>query len=407
MRERLVFACDHAPFPLVAGKPIRAHALLTGLAGAFETTVISFAHNPARPEQEWSEDELQELLPGIDVVTVRGRVPEYGRDKRKDQLRSLRSLRSWRHGGYDAVAFGNALQRLVAERRPALVHFDHLTAALAGPARGPVSVYASHNVEYRVVKDTAAAVGGARRFFSEVEWRRIRREELRVWRTMDLSLAVSSVDAEAMRLGGARRVELCPNGTKPVVRKPLGRRRPDEPFRVLFVGALNYYPNEHGIAWFIQEVFSRVREQVPAEFEVVGWKPSRPVLARGVSYAGPVSSVETFYERAHTAVVPVFFGSGTRLKVIEAMAYGRPVVSTSLGVEGLGLRAGTHYLRADDPETFARVLVGLAERLEEDDLELERMLSAARKVAERHFWPAVVDRLQAMYRAEIERRSRS
>ena len=89
------------------------------------------------------------------------------------------------------------------------------------------------------------------------------------------------------------------------------------------------------------------------------------------------------------------------------MAYGRPVVSTSLGVEGLELQAGTHYLRADDPDTFARVLVSLAERLEEDDLELERMLSAAREVAERHFWPAVVDRLQAMYRAEIERRSRS
>ncbi len=407
MPERLVFACDHAPFPLVAGKPIRAHTLLTGLTSAFETTLITFAHNPARPEQDWSEDELQDLLPGIDVVTVPARIPDYGRGKRKDQLRSLRSFRSWRHGGYDTVAFGDALQRLVAERRPALIHFDHLTAALAGPARGPVNVYASHNVEYRVVKDTAAAVGGARRFFSEVEWRRIRREELGVWRQMDFALAVSRVDADLMRAGGARRVELCPNGTKPVERKALRQRGADEPFRILFVGALNYYPNEHGIAWFIEHVFSRLRAQVPAELDVVGWKPSRPLLARGVSYAGPVASVEPFYERAHATVVPVFFGSGTRLKVLEAMAYGRPVVSTSLGVEGLELREGTHYVRADDPDTFARVLVSLAERSQRDDPDLETMLSAARQVAERHFWPAIVGRLQAMYQAEIERRARS
>ena len=102
-----------------------------------------------------------------------------------------------------------------------------------------------------------------------------------------------------------------------------------------------------------------VQARVPAEFDVVKYPPERPVTADGVRYIGPVASVEEWYERAHVAVVPVFEGSGTRLKIVEAMAKGRPVVSTRLGAEGLPIQAPKHYHQADDSEGFAAAILTL------------------------------------------------
>ncbi len=132
-------------------------------------------------------------------------------------------------------------------------------------------------------------------------------------------------------------------------------------------------------------------------------RPARPVAAAGVCYLGRVPSVVPFYEQAHVVVVPVFEGSGTRLKVVEAVAHGRPVVSTRLGTEGLPLTAGEHYLQAEDPATFAGALLDLAGRLRRPgEPQLARMLESARAAIEPLFWPTVVADLAALYRAELE-----
>src|SRR4030081_631065 len=99
---------------------------------------------------------------------------------------------------------------------------------------------------------------------------------------MAFSLAVSEPDARAMREGGARRVELCPNGAPPVERLPLPARSAGEPLKLLFVGTGRYLPNERGIAWFVRDVLPRIEARVPVIVEVVGHPPPRAVKAPGV-----------------------------------------------------------------------------------------------------------------------------
>jgi glycosyltransferase involved in cell wall biosynthesis len=267
---------------------------------------------------------------------------------------------------------------------------------------GTLSVYGSHNVEHRITAAEAKATRGLRHLFAGIEARKVAREEEGVWRRMPLCLAVSELDARAMSAGGARRVEIVPNGVDDVEPLPLPHRREDEPLRILFVGSGSFRPYERGIAWFVTEVLPRLRTDVAAEFEVVGNPPLQPVEAPGVTYVGPVPSVRPYYEHAHVAVTPVFEGSGTRIKVLEAVANGRPVVSTPLGAEGLPLTPDRHFFQAPDAPAFVRALTEIADRLTRSDSELEAMIRAGREAVAPLSWSKIAAGLVELYRSELQ-----
>lgn len=398
-RAPLLFATSRPPFPLTYGTGIRSHRLLTGLAEAFDVTLVT-QELDLGDEGRLDRDELARRLTGIRVVTV----PASDRTKRWAQARSLLSPNSWRWGAAVRPHYGEALRTAVTASAARIVHFEDLGVARFAPSAPPLRVLAPHNVEHRVVRGAAEAENGMRGAFSALEWRKIRREEHRTWREMDVCLAVSEVDGAAFRAAGAARVELCPNGTDPVERLPPVARGTADPFSILFVGTGSYQPYEHGLSWFVREVLPRVRENVPAVFRAVGDRPARPLDGPGVEYVGRVESLRPFYERAHAVVVPVFYGSGTRLKVLEAMAYGRPVVSTPLGAEGLPVRAPEHLDTAVDAQTFAAALTALAAGTGAGAADvLEQRLAAARDAVRPLFWPSIVERLIELYRCELAR----
>jgi glycosyltransferase involved in cell wall biosynthesis len=209
-----------------------------------------------------------------------------------------------------------------------------------------------------------------------------------------------------MREGGAREVVVVPNGTDPVEPLPPPALAAGEPLRVLFVGLGNYWPNEHGIAWMVREVLPRLRARgVHVVFDVVGSPPDAPVHDQDVVYHGRVPDLREAYERAHVVVAPLFLGSGTRLKVVETMAWGRPLVSTSVGAEGLPVRPGDHYVCADDPDAFADAVAGLGARIAGGDRGITTMLEAARTAVEPLFWPGIAARLGDVYDEAARSRS--
>jgi glycosyltransferase involved in cell wall biosynthesis len=394
-RPRLLFCARRPPLPLVTGARLRTHRLLTGLAEAFQTTFLTFEHHPSSPDGHVDEAELRRLLPGIEVVVVSG----CGPGKRLRQARSLLSARSWEYGRYRAESMREALGRLAEEQRPDVIHFDDLGVAQHGPLAGALNVYSAHNVEYRILEGAASSSRGLRRRFARIERSKVEPLEREVWQAMSLCLACSEVDAAVMRAGGAN-VLVCPNGADPVEPLPAPKRDASAPLQLLFIGAVNYRPNQLGLEWFIERVLPQLREHFPVALDVVGSLPGRLPRAPGVVLHGRVPSVEPFYQRTHAVIVPVLYGSGTRLKVIEAMAYRRPVVATSAGAEGLPIRPGVHYHEADDPHDFAAALRTLAAQCESGDVELERMLGDARRAVEPLFWPAIVDALRRAYLAE-------
>jgi glycosyltransferase involved in cell wall biosynthesis len=392
-RASLLFVARRPPFPLVNGARIRTHRLLTGLARDLETTFVTFEHDPASPDGHMSRRALEEELSGIRIVTV----PGCGPGKRLRQARTLGSDTSWEYGRYDLPALRTALEELVARDHPRIVHFDDLGVAQHGPFAGALNVYSAHNIEFRILEGTAESSHGLRNLFARIERRKVESLERRAWTTMDLCLACSDLDADELRAGGAR-VLLCPNGTDPVGVLPPPRRSRHEPLRLLFVGSGAYRPNQLGLEWFIERVLPLIRGRVPVALDVVGSPPKKLPQVPEVVVHGTVASLEPFYRNAHVAIVPVLYGSGTRLKIIESMAYGRPVVSTAAGAEGLPIAAGTHFVEADSPADFAAALLAVAAVCERGSGRLAEMLELAREAASRLFWPHIVEKLSQSYR---------
>lgn len=153
-------------------------------------------------------------------------------------------------------------------------------------------------------------------------------------------------------------VVVIPNGVRIPAATPAGRR--DGPFTFLFVGNFGYYPNEDAALWFCSEVLPRVRAtgRRPLRVFLVGTYPSRKVLALSahaeVAVTGAVPDLAKYYRDADVAVIPLRAGGGTRIKMLEAFSYRRPVVSTACGAEGIDVRHETHLLIADTPEDFAK-----------------------------------------------------
>jgi glycosyltransferase involved in cell wall biosynthesis len=136
------------------------------------------------------------------------------------------------------------------------------------------------------------------------------------------------------------------------------------PGRVLFIGSMDWMPNQDGVLWFVHEVWPLVRAIRPeATFHIVGRHPPRTIRALsstpGVTVTGGVPDVRPHLAGAEVVVVPLLVGGGTRLKIYEAMAMRRAVVSTTIGAEGLPVTHGEHYLAADDPSDFAGAVVKL------------------------------------------------
>jgi glycosyltransferase involved in cell wall biosynthesis len=139
----------------------------------------------------------------------------------------------------------------------------------------------------------------------------------------------------------------------------------EQDFRFLFIGTLGYYPNEDAVLYLCREIIPRIRQESssPAGFDIVGLGASQKLRGiaedAGVSVLGPVRSVDACYESAAAVVVPLRAAGGTRIKILEAFSYQRPVVSTSIGAEGLAVRDEQEILIADTPEAFAGACVRL------------------------------------------------
>jgi glycosyltransferase involved in cell wall biosynthesis len=402
LRRPLIFATRRPPFPLDNGARIRAQRLAAGLSQRFELTLVTFADAPRYDDATWSRDDLERVLPRAAIELV-----PYGRRAPVGVRRNLLRRQSVDFGALATPTMRQALQALLARSPDSIVHFDDPAMALAGQGiQAALRVASTHNVEYRIMRDLGRAQPWFRRFFLEAEWRKIAAEERRAWRSADIVMACSEIDAATIRAAGAARVEVCPNGTDPSEPEPMQALATGEPLRLLFVGSGDFWPYELGLAWFAGEVMPLLASDGPVVFDVVGTRPKQPVAAPGVTYHGRVADVAPYYRAAHALVIPVFQGSGTRLKALEAGAHRRPVISTRLGMEGLPLRAGEHYLHAEDAAGFRSAVETVRKALSGTGASLEPVLTAARAEAESFFWPRIAADLADLYEAEAEREQR-
>jgi glycosyltransferase involved in cell wall biosynthesis len=208
----------------------------------------------------------------------------------------------------------------------------------------------------------------------------------------DLCLTVSEDEAEAARtLLEAGRVRVLPNGVDTEFFTPARGGTVDR--SLLFTGLMNYEPNVEAVGFFCGEVLPLIVREAPGTmFHVVGSKPADEVLAlrsERVIVHGFVPDTRPYFRDAETVVVPLLHGGGTRLKILEAAACGKPIVTTTLGVEGLDFRPGEDLLVADSAGEFVEAVLALG-----GDEGLRRRLGRnARAVALGYDWGIIGDRL--------------
>lgn len=302
-------------------------------------------------------------------------------------------------------ALQGKVARVLATERPDLVIADFLHALpnVPAPESLPLVLF-EHNVEHLIWKRLWEAEKRLwRRTLLEVEWRKMRRYEVQAAAQARLTIAVSEPDrALLMESAPGARVAAVATGVDTVYFKPNGMR--EAPAALVFTGSMDWYPNEDAILYFIDMILPRIRARVPeAGLTVVGRNPSERLLSRArqarVEVTGTVDDVRPYVARGAISVVPLRLGGGTRLKIFEAMAMAKAVVSTPIGAEGLPLVPGKHFVAADGTEEFARAVVDLLE-----DPVRRRALGASgrRLVEERFSWRRVAKDFEAKCEEAIE-----
>jgi glycosyltransferase involved in cell wall biosynthesis len=240
----------------------------------------------------------------------------------------------------------------------------------------------------------------ARRLLAEVEWRRMRRHEAREAAVADLCVVVSERDCELLAKAAPQAsIAVVPNGVDVVGLRPDPAGPPEDEDVILFTGSLNHPPNERAALRLAREVLPRLKELRPsARLRIVG-RGSGPAIRAlgelpGVEVVGEVPDMRPYFLRGMVTVAPIEFGSGSRLKILEALAMERPMLATPKAAEGLDLRDGKELLIRPLGE-FPQVLVELF-----DDPMRRRALGVAGRAAvvERYAWPRLGELLAAQLR---------
>lgn len=267
------------------------------------------------------------------------------------------------------------LQDAVTERLAGdafdLVVADFLVAIPNVPLHEDIPVlHFSHNVEFMIWQRLATTERRPiHKALLALEWRKMRRCELKACREADFTVTVSDQDRDQLGAGlEPGRIEAIPTGVD-LDYFQVGARDDEDANDIVFSGSMDWFPNEDAILYFIEAILPRVREVRPnVTVTVVGRNPSdrlrRAAAAAAIRVTGTVDDVRPYVQRAAVYMVPLRIGGGTRLKIYEALAMGKAVVSTTIGAEGLPLAEGEHIVRADEPEAFARALLALLENPE-------------------------------------------
>ncbi len=400
---RVLMLTPGLPYPPQQGRSVRNYNLLRCLATRHRVSLLSFSDPGTCPEHI---DHLQHLCERVETVPTPRR---HSADRLRTLVTSPWPDMAWRLSSQE---YAEALRRWLAAERFDILQVEGIELAryllardVLGPQR-PRVVFDDHNAEYLLQKrafltDLRTPSRWPASLYSLVQWLRLRSFERCVCRCADRVVAVSEADARALQaLDPALRPFVVPNGVD------LERCRPGLPPLpglahpcLVFVGKMDFRPNVDAVLWFAQRVLPHLwSRRADLHFYVVGQSPSARLNALRreprITITGWVEDPRPYIAGADLYVVPLRVGGGTRLKVLEAMAMGQAIVSTSLGVEGLGVADGRHLLLADDPRTFAARILELI-----DDPDRRRTLGAAARafVEERYGWESIGSLLEAVY----------
>lgn len=382
----MLLVAQDFPWPVVTGSLIRLTNVISALSEVGDLDLFCFVHsNRSDPCDVPADAAVSRILTATyteRAFTVERRLRWVLSDQplqiaATDYREPHEKFWQWVHASYDLVWFSKA----------------HTYEALGRPQLGP-TVVDLDDLEDQKIRAFLAAGRDDHPKRSRLHDRGAQLQALlniRRWRRLQQSIARSAdavaicSDLDATRLAAAN-ATVVPNGYQEP-EKPVGREDVGAPPIVLFAGLMFYPPNAYGARWLVREVLPHLQRLVPdLRLRLVG--TADPLVQQlhappAVTVVGRVPDIVTELERADLVAVPIRFGSGTRVKILEAFSHRLPVVSTTIGAEGLDLESDRHLLIADTPEDFAAACARL---LGDRGLRLRLVDEASRRFHERHRW---------------------
>ncbi len=340
-----------------SGPRAKTREVLQHLAREHEVIYCAFARTPA---EEAGAAALRDICQRVVTVPLR-----------RSLLRDARFLAECLITGDsfllrrdDSAAMRLAVRTLLRDERIDVAHVDQLNMLRFVPQDwdGPV-VLDAHNAMWQLTERLAHDAGDPlRRWLLLREARIIRRVEGKACRRSRLVLSVSDVDRVALQeaAGAAARIEIVPIAIDVRRLAPLRAARQPSANRLFSIGTMFWPPNSAGLAWWLRSGYSQLEALCPGVvYDIVGARPPPRLRWAARAHAsvrlhGYVEDASPFWMKAGALAAPILSGSGVRVKILDAFARGVPVVSTTLGAEGLPVRHGEHLLLADSPREFAQ-----------------------------------------------------
>jgi glycosyltransferase involved in cell wall biosynthesis len=369
----ILVASPYVPFPLSHGAAVRIYNLMRRAAADFDLVLVAFTEETVPVPKE-----LSEMC--TEIVTVRRAgshaLPSRGRPDTVEE--------------FDTPAFHAALRQTIAKWRPGIVQLEFTQMAqYAAECAGAKTILVEHDITYDLYAQMLA--GGD-------DWE-IRRQhqlwttfETGAWRQVDRVVTMSEKDRALVQ--GATAI---PNGVD------LDRFQPSsqlpDPRRLLFIGSFAHRPNVLALEFFLRDVFPRLDNVtlhvIAGQRHQRFWDLERP----GVEVEGFVSDVRPAYQRATLVIAPLVASAGTNVKILEAMAMGKAIVSTEAGIHGLEVERGADVIVTDSAEAMAAAITHLLKA----PTERAAIESHARQTVERVYgWDAIAREQKKLYESLLQ-----
>ncbi len=394
---RLLWITNWLPFPPISGNPLRVFNLLKRISQEHQVNLLTFIRDTDTQESlQALSSYCEEIFPiPADDVSIR------------DLLFSASLFNKiaflffpWR--AYLSRRMVKKLQELTSSGSIDVLQIEDSFMGeyvhYCSPLQKVKCALTFHDIDYlkyqRLSKITANPKRKIKFWLRSIA---MKHWEPRLASYFDANFFTSALDEKIMLKANPRiNTMVLPNGVDTKELQPLPINTSEK--SILFVGNMSYLPNEDGVLYFYHEILPIIAKHISnLHFYIVGLNPSDKIKnleSTSVHVTGSVPNLLPYYQRCTACIIPLRAGGGTRLKILEAMAYGRPVVSTSLGCEGLEVEDGKHLLIADSPQEFAEKTILL---LTNNDLQ-QMLINNARELVEQVYdWDIIAQHALHMY----------
>lgn len=398
---RILFLSPTLPYPLTDGGRIRVFNLLKQIAQKNDVSLLALETQPTDSDNIVNMEQL-----GIEVHLVQNgsSIPSISLNTIFSALFNRQPITVAR---YNVPAYRQKFTDLLSSGTFDIVHYEMLHTAHFQKESVLPSVLSLQNVDSAIWQRLQGETGNL--FYKCAYWsqqRAFQRYERVLSPKFGAVTCTSEVDAAVFKQYCAEgTVEIIPNGVDVTHFSP--DYASETAAHLIYIGSMDWYPNEDAVSFFAEEVLPKIQKNVSdVQFTIVGGNPSERVqrlaAMKGVVVTGRVPEIKPYFAEATVFVVPLRIGSGTRLKILEALAMGKAVVSTTVGAEGLALQDGKEIFIADEPNPFAEAVTRL---LTDPKLRMEIGKNGRARVEQDYDWRNIAEKLNNVYEKLLKKPS--